>query len=67
MIERNFERFTDAELARAIELMITPDDLKSRTLMIAILKAADFSAREVREQIMSNEQLFNGRAVRWSF
>ena len=67
MKEKNFELFTDAELARAIELMVTPSELKSRPLMIAILKAADFSACEVREQISSGEQLFDGNSVSWTF
>ena len=62
-----YKNFTDEELARAIELMVTPEELKSRPLMIAILKAADFTASEVREQITRGEQLFNGQPVSWSF
>ena len=51
MQESDFESFTNDELARAIELMVAPEELRSRQIMIAILKAADFTAREVKDQI----------------
>lgn len=67
MKEKNFELFTDAELARAIELMVSPEELRSRQIMIAILKAADFTAREVKDQIFCGETLFEGPSVSWTF
>lgn len=63
--ERNFELFSDEELAHAIELMIPPEELRSRSIMIALLKAAEFSAKEVREQICDGEQLFDGPSLSW--
>lgn len=66
-VEKNFELMTDQDLARAIELMVPPEELKSRQVMIAILKAADLTAQEVREQIIVGEKLFDGPSVSWSF
>lgn len=66
-VEKNFELMTNEDLAHAIELMVPPEELKSRQVMIAILKAADLTAQEVREQIITGEKLFEGPAVSWSF
>ena len=65
--ERNFEKFTDEELARAIELMVPPQELKSRSVMIAILRAAEYSAHEARNQILEGKPLFDGPSVSWAF
>ena len=67
MQESDFDSFTNDELARAIELMVTPEELRSRQIMIAILKAADFTAREVKDQIFCGETLFDGPSVSWTF
>lgn len=66
-MEKSFEMFSDNELARAIELMISPSDLMSRPAMIGLLRSADFTPDEVREQLCSNEQLNDGPRVSWSF
>jgi len=62
-----FDNFSDQQLARAIELMISPDDLMSRSVMTSILSTFGFSPDEVREQLLENVPLNDGQSVSWSF
>lgn len=63
----NFENLSDAELARGIELLVSPEELRSRPVMLAILKAADFTPEEVADQIAEGVPVFAGPAVSWTF
>lgn len=58
----DWRQFTDRELVRALELMISPDDLAIREAAIALLEAFSYTPEEVREQLDSGEY-FNAGAV----
>ena len=59
--------FTTEQLARAIELMVSPDDLGQPEVMAAILKSLDYSPEEVAAQLKSGEKLDAGPALVWRF
>ena len=56
----DWESFTDAELAKAVELMIRPDDLTIRGAALALLKEFDLTPEDVRAQLESGEYFNNG-------
>ena len=56
----DWESFTDAELAKAVELMIRPDDLTIRGAALALLKTFDLTPEDVRAQLESGEYFNNG-------
>ena len=58
----SWETFTDAELAKAVELMVTPADLTIRGAALALLKVLDLTPEDVREQLAKDEY-FNDGAV----
>ena len=58
-----YKNFTDAELIRAVELMVSVDDLGIREVDEAILAVFGYSSEEVREQLDSGECL-NDRPLR---
>ena len=57
-----WDTFTDAELVRAVELMISPDDLTIRGAALALFAVFSYTPEEVREQLDSGEY-FNGGAI----
>ncbi len=59
-IEAMWNHFTDAELVRAVELMIAPSDLAIRGAALAVLKAFDYTPSEVREQLASGQYFNDG-------
>ncbi len=59
---KRWDTFTDAEITRAVELMISPDDLTIRGAALALFAAFCYSPEEVREQLDSGEY-FNAGAV----
>ena len=59
---QGWESFTDAELTRAVELMIAPEDLTIREAAIAVLEVFSHIPADVREQLESGEYL-NGGAI----
>ena len=63
----DYNKFSDDELARAIELMVAPDELMSRQIMTAILAAAEYTPQEVEEQLESGEPLNDGPHLSWNF
>ena len=67
MKNNSFSKFSNAELRHAIELMIAPEDLGERQVMIAILKAMDFTEQEVADQLADNEYLHSGPHLVWKF
>lgn len=56
----NWDNMTTAELARGVELMITPDDLTIREVAIAIFTAFGYDPADVQEIITSGEYLNAG-------
>ena len=58
---KGWETLTDAELAKAVELMVSPDDLTIRGAAIALLEAFDLTPEDAREQLKSGEY-FNAGA-----
>jgi hypothetical protein len=56
----NYAKFTDAELVRAVELMVSPEDLTIREVAEAILKALSYTPEEIKDQIESGEYLNAG-------
>lgn len=59
---RGWKSLTDAELVRAIELMIAPADLTIRSAALAVLKAFGYTPEDVRDQLDSGEYLNDGAA-----
>lgn len=59
---RGWNSITDAELVRAVELMVSPSDLAIRGAALAVLKAFGYSPEEVREQLKGGEYFNNGPA-----
>ena len=55
------ESFSDDELARAVELMVSPFDLTIREVAEALLTALDFSEDDVREHLASGCYLNDAR------
>ena len=55
-----WDRFTDTELVRAVELMVSPSDLAIRDAALAVLKAFDYTPSEVREQLASGQYFNDG-------
>ena len=61
-----YEVFTPEQLARAIELLVSPEDLSTNEVMVAILKSLDFTPEEVAAQLESGEQLNEGPSLVWA-
>lgn len=57
---QDFSKFSDDEIIRAVELMISPDDLTIRDVAEAILKSLSYTPQEVAEQLKSGERLNAG-------
>lgn len=57
---KGWESLTDAELAKAVELMVRPDDLTIRGAAIALLETFDITPEDAREQLDSGEYFNNG-------
>jgi hypothetical protein len=53
------------ELKRGVELLVAPEDLRDRRVLVAILKALEFSPEDVKTQIKLGEQLNAGPALRF--
>ncbi len=62
-----FDSLSEKELARAIELLVSPDQLMSREVMSAIIGALGFTPDEVHEQLEENVPLNDGPMIRWNF
>lgn len=65
--ESSFSEFTVEQLARAIELMVSPDDLRQPEVMAAILKSLSYTPEEVSAQLKSGEKLEDGPMLVWQF
>lgn len=62
-----FTELTADQLRRAIELMVAPEWLNDPAVMIAILKACDFTQEDVSDQLDSGQQLNAGSRLVWRF
>lgn len=60
---RQYESFTDDELVLAVELMVSPQDLKIRDVAASLLASLDFTEDEVREHIQSGIYLNSGPSL----
>ena len=58
----NYDCFSDDELAKAIELMISPSDLTIREVAISMLGTLGYTSADIAEQLSSGEY-FNSGAV----
>jgi hypothetical protein len=59
---QTWQSFTDAELIRAVELMVAPSDLAIRGAALAILKVFSYTPAEIREQLASGDYFNVGAA-----
>lgn len=66
-MKTSFGQFDADELARAIELMVAPEDLVQPEVMAAILKELGYTPEEVENQLESGEKLDDGPALVWKF
>lgn len=60
-----FSNLSINELKRGVELLVAPEDLRDRRVLVAILKALEFSPEDVKTQIKLGEQLNAGPALRF--
>ena len=65
-MKHNYANFTNEQLAHAIELMVSPDDLAQADVMVAILKALSFTPEEIAAQLESGEKLDDGPGLVWA-
>ena len=56
----DYSRFTDDEIIRAVELMVSPEDLTIREVAEAILKALSYTQQEIESHLQSGEYLNEG-------
>lgn len=54
------KRFTDAEIIRALELMISPDDLIIREVAEAIFRTLSYTPQDITDQLKSGQYLNAG-------
>ena len=58
-----YKQFSDEELIKAVELMVSKDDLKIRDIAEMLLNAFDYSAAEITEQLSTGEYLSNAEPL----
>jgi hypothetical protein len=59
-VENTFAAFTDRELKEAAELMIKPEWLQERDVLIKLLQHFDYTADEIRDQLNKAKPLHDG-------
>lgn len=55
-----FKNLTDKEILRGVELLVSPEDLTGRDVLISILRALDFNAQDVADQLKDGSPLNAG-------
>ena len=60
------DKFTDEEILRAVELMVSPSDLAIRQVAEAVLKSLSYTPQEIAAQLKSGEHLNAGAAFDFS-
>lgn len=60
-----FNNLTTNELKRGVELLVAPEDLRDRRVLVAILEALEFSPADVKEQLKLGEALNAGPSLRF--
>ena len=63
----SFDELSDEQLIHGVELLVSPDELTERDVLIAILKTLNFGAEEVVEQINEGVPLNSGATLCLSF
>lgn len=63
---QDYSKFSDAELLHAVELLVSPDELCERQVLIAILNALEFQPQDVKEQLREGMPLNAGPVLRLS-
>ena len=61
------EKLNEKQLARAIELMVSAEDLRDKNVMIAILQACAFDLEDVLSQLSDNEVLHGNTEILWNY
>lgn len=60
----DYSKFSDAELMQAVELLVRPEWLRERAVMIAILAALDYTPACVQEQLDEGKPLHDGKLLK---
>jgi len=53
----DYTEFSNEDLAQAVRLLVRPEWISDRAVMIAILRALDFTPEVVRKQLASGKPL----------
>ncbi len=61
---KEYSGFTDSQLVKAVELMVSKEDLKIRGAAEALLAAFGYSRQEVSDQLDSGEYLNDQKPLR---
>lgn len=59
------DNFTDEQLVRAVELMVSPDDLTIREVAEAVLRTLGYTPAEIAAQLASGEHLNAGECFQF--
>lgn len=57
---KSFEELSNDELKQGVELLVRPEELSEREVLIAILKTLEFTPGDVKHQIEEGEVLHAG-------
>jgi hypothetical protein len=57
---KSFEELSTDELKQGVELLVRPEELSERDVLIAILKTLEFTPGDVKHQIEEGEVLHAG-------
>ena len=60
----SFESLTDDQLFKGVELLVAPEELSERCVLIAILNALEFRPQDVVDQIEVGTPLNAGTSLR---
>lgn len=63
----SFDNLTLEELKRGVELLVSPEELCEREVLIGILKALEFEPQDVKHQIGTGTPLNAGPVLSLSF
>ena len=59
----DYTEFSNQDLAKAISLIVRPEQLSDRAVMIAVLRALEISPKDVREAVEFGEPAFEGAHI----
>ena len=64
--DNSYSKFTTEELVRAVELLVSPDELCERDVLIAILSALELRPQDVVDQLRQGVPLNAGPVLKLS-